>query len=569
MFLHSGASLHGHEFHQIPQRKKPFLRSALPAPILRSSTAYDAHFHPQRPAPKTRPASEVIVRPLSDLFNDDLPLAPAPVLAPAPAPPAVRAQALASATPPVVRFKDLDLVEPPPASPPMTEDEPFFYDSDVSQASASTPRWRRRRATPRGSTTFLVARPAPKLVVTKALLKSIRPRLLLQLQELAAVQRPRPTIDVFPASLIAGPLAAARYIHRFPRMFGAKGELGPRDLILLKSEDYTADVHDDDEGCHGRRQPVAVLSPVRGQGDAAGEIVLDDGRVWTCSSQKGYYSFVHVNESGASLTARWVRRNPAKRGSSAPGSRSVSPAVSPKPFPGSSDPTLEADYRYTFSIINPLSRRHPILATLTPQSMEIYDDYTTPSTSSGRFPPMRPVSGALDSVARDPPLSPLSMDEPYVERQTHPIDEDTKKLIRVTGLWLALQLGPSPSCVETVDAAPSSQELPAITQASTFSGSLPRRQTFSNTSSTPMPSQQRCLKRAMSTGAAFLQRRRQKESSETTSGITVDIGKLSGIDDGNEEEAVAVSAVVSTAPPPPVPLQKQARRLIWFKRLTH
>lgn len=515
--------------------------------------------------------SEVIVRPLSDLFTSDLP----PVAAGVPAPAQARARARTSApTPPVVRFKDIDIVDEAPASPSMTEDEPSFYDSDASQASVSTPRRRRRRAA-RSSTTFLVARPAPKLAVTKALLQSIRPRLLLQLQELAAGQRPRPTIDVFPASLVAGPLATARYIHRFPRMFCAKGELGARDLILLESENYAAeggsDDDNDNERCHGRRQPVAVLSSARGQGDAVGEIVLDDGRVWTCSSQKGYYSFVHVDESGASLTARWVRRKPARRASMASGSRSVSSAVSSTPHPGSSDPVTDADYRYTFSIINPLSRRHPILASLTPQSMEIHDHYTTPSTSSGRYPPTSPVSGALDSVASsDPPLSPLSMDEPFVERQTHPVDEDTKKLIRVTGLWLALQLGPVPSCVDTVDTAPSSQqESPAITQSSTFSGSLPRRQTVSNASSTPNPPQPRCLRRAMSTGAAFIQRRRQKESTETTSDITVEMGKMAGMDDGLEDEATAASPVASTAPPSPVSLQKQARRVSWFKRLTH
>lgn len=560
MFLHSGASLHGHEFHHNPQRKKPFLRSALPAPILRSSTTSEAHSPPQRLTPRRRPASEVFVRPLSDLLTDDL----------LPPPARARARAQTSApTPPVVRFKDLDVVDEPLASPSMTEDEPSFYDSDASQATASTPRRRGRRSAARSSTAYLVALPAPKLTVKKALLKTIRPRLLLQLQELASGQRPRPTIDVFPASLIAGPLATARYIHRFPRMFGVKGELGPRDLILVKSENYTAEVDDEEEGSQGRRQPVAVLSPGRGQGDAAGEIVLDDGSVWTCSSQKGHYSFVHVDESGASLTARWVRRNPAKRISSAPGSRSVSPAASPTPFPGSSDPPPEADYRYTFSIINPLSRRHPILATLTPQSMVIYHDYTTPSTSSGRYPPTRPVSGAMDSMSSSDPLSPLSMNEPSVERETHPVDEDTRKLIKVTGLWLALQLGPAPSCTEPVDAVPQ-QDSPAITQSSTLLGSLPRRQTVSTASSTPPPPlQQRCIRRAMSTGAAFIQRRRQKESLETPSGVTVNMGKMSGMDDANKDEAAAVSAVVASAPPPPVPLQKQARRVSWFKRLTH
>lgn len=465
-----------------------------------------------------------------------------------------------------------------PASPAATEDEPSFYDSDASQASVSSPRRRRRRAALRQNTTYLLARPAPKLATNKTLFKTIRPRLLLQLQELAAAQRPRPTIDVFPASLVAGPLATARYIHRFPRLFGVRGELGPRDLILVKSDDYTADaVGKEEESSSGRRQPVAVLSPGRCLGDAAGEIVLDDGSIWTCSSQKGYYSFVHVDDSGASITARWVKRNSSKRVTSNPGSRSVSPVITPGPFSGSNDPP-EVDYRYTFSIINPLSRRHPILATLSPQSLEIYEDYTTPSSSSGRYPPTRPVSGVMDAVSvADPPLSPLSMDEPAAERQTSLVDEDTKKLIRVTGLWLALHLGPAPSSAETGDSAPTAQPEPTIvSQSSILSGTLPRRQTFSTPTNPTPPPQQRCIRRAMSTGAALLQRRRQKEPPEAPSGITVRMGKMSGMESKNHEEeeeeeeaAGPVAAAASTTPPPTSPVQKQARRVSWFKRLTH
>lgn len=497
-----------------------------------------------------------------------------------PPPPPQRPRARTSVpSPPVVRFKDVEVMDQP-TSPAATEDEPSFYDSDASQASVSSPRRRRRRAALRQNTTYLLARPAPKLATNKTLFKTIRPRLLLQLQELAAAQRPRPTIDVFPASLVAGPLATARYIHRFPRLFGGRGELGPRDLILVKSDDYTANAAGkEEESSSGRRQPVAVLSPGRVPGDAAGEIVLDDGSIWTCSSQKGYYSFVHVDDSGASITARWVKRNPSKRVTSNPGSRSVSPVITPGPFSGSND-LPEVDYRYTFSIINPLSRRHPILATLSPQSLEIYEDYTTPSSSSGRYPPTRPVSGVMDAVSvADPPLSPLSMDEPAVERQTSPVDEDTKKLIRVTGLWLALHLGPAPSGTETGDSAPTAQPEPAtVSQSSILSGTLPRRQTFSTPTNPTPPPQQRCIRRAMSTGAALLQRRRQKEPPEVPSGITMRMGKMSGMESKNHEEEeeeeeaagpVATAAAASTTPPPTSPVQKQARRVSWFKRLTH
>lgn len=560
MFLHSGASLHGHEYHtpQSQPRKKPFLRSAFPNPRFRSNssatlpnTYTPSSPPPQRPLARRRPVSEAYARPISTLLEDD-----------SPRPRTVAASA------PVVRFKGLNIVDSPTSSS-MPEEDPSVYDSDASQASCSTPKRRKRRsAVARKSSNYLVAVPPPNLSSKKTLFKTIRPRLLLQLQQLAANERARPTIDVFPASLIAGPLAAAPYIHRFPRMFGAKGELGPRDLILVKSENYTANEEDDDGSSNSRRQPLAVLGPGRGQAEV-GEIVLDDGSVWTCSSQKSHYSFVHVDEHGSSTTVRWVKRSAAKRVSSGSLSTGVSPVL-PPPTPGSSTDTTDSDYRYTFSIINPHTRRHPILATLSSQSMEIYDEYTTPSSSANRYPPSRPVSGVIDSAgssSRDLPSSPLSSNQSVTQRETHPIDEYTKKLIMITGLWLALRLGP---CLDSADAGEStthSQDTPRVTPSSTFQctfQTLPRRQTTSNASNTSsMPAQPTRIRRAMSTGAAFMQRRRQKDWSEapSRSSTMVELGRVSALEDTIKEDVAA--------PVAPCPAQKKARRTSWFKRQTH
>lgn len=559
MFLHSGASLHGHEYHtpQTQPRKKPFLRSAFPNPRFRSNSSATLPNKPtptspplQRPLAKRRPVSEAYVQPVSTLLKDDSP--PRTAVPPAP----------------VVRFKGLGIVGSPNSSS-MPEEDPSVYDSDASQASCSTPKRRRRRsAGVRKGTNYLLAVPPPNLSSKKVLFKNIRPRLLLQLQQLAAKERARPTIDVFPASLIAGPLAAAPYIHRFPRMFGAKGELGPRDLILVKSEDYTADSGEDDESSSSRRQPVAVFSPGHGQAEC-GEIVLDDGTTWTCTNQKSHYSFVHVDEHGSSTTVRWVKRSPSKRISSAPVSTGnpLSPSI-----PGSGNDVADSDYQYTFSIINPLTRRHPIMATLSSQSLEIYDEYTTPSSSSNRYPPSRSVSGIVDSASctsRDPPSSPLSGNESTTLRETHLIDEDTKKLIMITGLWLALRLGPSLDIVDASESTSCSQETPRatprVTPSSSFQctfQSLPRRQTTSNTSTAPSVSQPTRIRRAMSTGAAFMQRRKTKDWSETPSrtSTVLELDRTSPLASTIHED--------SDTPVASSPAQKKDRRTSWFKRLT-
>lgn len=81
----------------------------------------------------------------------------------------------------------------------------------------------------------------------------------------------------------------------------------------------------------------------------------------------------------------------------------------------------------------------------------------------------------------------------------------------------------------------------------------------------------------MSTGAAFLQRRKARESSDEPGGVTlIDLGKAGGVESQRnsvagtpitakpvaEESAAAAAAVIT-------PLQKQSRRVSWFRKLTH
>ncbi|KKY38785.1 hypothetical protein UCDDA912_g01221 [Diaporthe ampelina] len=462
----------------------------------------------------------------------------------------------------------------------MTEDEPSFYDSDASQTS-STVRRRRRRATPRKSSHYLLAVPAPKRGSKKHLFKNIRPRLLFQLQELPANQRrPRPAIDVFPASLIAGPLVTARYINRFPCIFGVKGELGPHDLILLKSEDYDtglSDSEEEEENVGGRREPLAILSPVRGQD--CDEIVMEDGTVWKATpGPKGCFNFVHVDKHGITQTARWVKRNSTRSVSNtAVHNQKKSNRLSSSATTETSDaaPATEpSDYKYTFSLINTMSRRHPILASLTPTSLEVFEDYTTVSTSQGRFPPSRPMSYNFDSAsAKDPPPSPFSAGEPFAERQTHPVDETTKKLITVTGIWLVLRLGgAAPESAETSDASAAHPREPSVSMSSCTSQTLklPRRSTTSNISNNTPPVQSG-LRRAVSTGAAFMQRRMLKQShpqSNEAGSNTVELpdkhagmNGATGEQRGSEREMDAVTGCTTA--------QKQTRRVSWLRKLKH
>lgn len=278
----------------------------------------------------------------------------------------------------------------------------------------------------RTSTTFHLAHPAPTLTQKQRLIH-IRPRLLLQLQRLSHDSRPEPAIDVLPSAVVI-----PRLSRKFPRMFRGKSVLGMNDVLLVHSEEYdspddaASEAADSDEEGLANRDMIAVVCQMpkdAGGSQGKAEIVLRDGSVWVATPQaNGLYEFVTVDANGNKTTARWVRRS-TRRNSvdfSCP-----APASTSTPF------------KYTFSIIDPNSRRHPIMGTLTQNTLEIPDFYTSVSSSVKKHPPtshIRPMFADHDSMD----------DEPAPERATHAVQEDVKRLIQVTGIWVALREGLSP-----------------------------------------------------------------------------------------------------------------------------
>jgi hypothetical protein len=165
---------------------------------------------------------------------------------------------------------------------------------------------------------------------------------------------------------------------------------------------------------------MAVICQVaKNSGGSRGlaEIVLSDGSVWVATPlPHGLYEFVTVDERGNKITARWVKRSRRN-------------AV---------DSAGTNEFKFTFSIIDPNSRRHPVMASITNNTLDIPDFYTSVSSSASKHPPTSPIRG----FHADPQFQPL--DEPTPERTTHAIDENMKMLIQVTGIWVALRQGLSP-----------------------------------------------------------------------------------------------------------------------------
>ncbi|KAK4232503.1 hypothetical protein QBC38DRAFT_505830 [Podospora fimiseda] len=572
MFLHSGASIHGHEFSGPPpvhNLRNPLLRSALISP--QKQRAIPNGPKPAAPVLRQRPASDSIPR---------------------------------RAPSPVVRFR-----EPQDTTFPQTPMEPEdqLSDTDLSEAIPSNSdsagiirsvSRRRRQKVPRKATIYGLGYPTPSLLDRTKYVRKVLPRLLLQLQKVSEDGRPRPVLEVFPSSRIAGPVIAPRLAKRFPGIFGVKHHLAYDDIVLVRRDDDLVEsdsAESESEDALEKRRLLAVYSPLRHSDEA--EIVLDDGSVWLATPlPNGSFDFVHTDDQGHMTTVRWARRH--KMVTSPTSSTTVEPST-----PSSVSPKT----RYTFSIINRLTRRHPVLATLTPTSLSVQDTYTSvapyPPTACIPNSPSQLSSlgfstdGESDSGVN---ANPLDLGDSS-NRTVHQIDDKTKMLIAVTALWVALRSGWSPNHTPThhlshseTAASPSSHnasrqgrnrrntwgsrtcqsEATIVTTANCESPApnnlnLPKRNSLpvrclsldkekisaltspavvemSSCASTPASSI--APRRATSTGAAYMQHRLQawNSTSENASVIPADHQLLS-------EELARSSQSTAVPPPPPAP----------------
>jgi hypothetical protein len=328
-----------------------------------------------------------------------------------------------------VRFREPETDDDLPLSEVQSEDEGSAACSDISDLSDSStaPRRRRRKRTFRRSTQFLLAHPAPRPGARQRRLVH-RPRLLLQLQEVGE-KRPIPAFDVVPSSLITGSQIVPRMAKRCPRLFHTKPTLGINDLLIVRSEDYGTPASPgslDTEDSLDQRDVVAVISPLPQMGEESAEIVMEDGSTWESSLMaNGSYEFIGVDERGRISTARWVKKTSTPTSPMSKNTGEQTPPPSPLP----------AEVKWTFSMIHPDTRRHPIMGSLMSNTLDVFDTYNTMSTSSGRYPPTRntPLDSKLasDWIVSNPPE--------IQSRLTKVVPEDIKLLMVATASWVNLR----------------------------------------------------------------------------------------------------------------------------------
>ncbi|KAI9780766.1 MAG: hypothetical protein M1839_006554 [Geoglossum umbratile] len=284
---------------------------------------------------------------------------------------------------------------------------------------------RARNVTLKSKTSYQLAHPPPAVHRPRL---GVRPKLLLQLQRLSGAARPIPALDVLPSTVFAPRLARS-----LPRFFTGKDGFHPGDILVMTSEDYASSspsgrgeisesMEDDNLGA---RQLVAAICQVRkgeGSGRGKAEICLGSGPTWEAMPLlNGGYELTSKDTDGSTTTVRWVQRKPANRRRSST-------------FQGSTSVRSDDEKRFVFSIISPDTRRHPIVASMNRNTIDISDHYSTSSPSPSVYTPTPPMGSPSAESAH------TSFFELH-ERTLIRTSEFLKTLILASGIWVAFREG--------------------------------------------------------------------------------------------------------------------------------
>lgn len=227
--------------------------------------------------------------------------------------------------------------------------------------------------------------------------------------------------------------------------------------ISMSSDDDNNNNHNNNHWirlCDDKDVRAAIFQP-RALGEP-GEIVLGKNVRWeVLRMSSGSYEFVRTHQDGSKSVARWVLRS-KKHGAAAvaasAGSRrssgysSAQEVLHDGPASSSSAALKNKKKKFTFSIIDPTTRRHPVIAWLSRTGFEILDQYSpvpaSASASAGQGGVgSRPTSNQqYDREEHSPVVSPRSSiinsnEEPPV----YGTDDALRFFISVTAIYIALR----------------------------------------------------------------------------------------------------------------------------------
>ncbi|KAL8669035.1 MAG: hypothetical protein Q9168_006359 [Polycauliona sp. 1 TL-2023] len=304
------------------------------------------------------------------------------------------------------------------------KEAPALVEPHIGQVQSSgPPKARTRRRSSQCRTTYQLAHPPPSTRQRQRF--RLRPKTLLQLQQVSSASRPIPLFDVLPSILFA-----PRLTWRVPRLLQNKQGLGLDDLVFVRSQPPNSlptspegSLWEIEHGEKTEREVVAVIcqsNPTESNGQCRTEIRFSHGSTWSATAlQSGAYEFAsHGQESPRSI-ARWV---PKREGLRAERTASLEQSEITAP-------------KFKFSLVDVKSRRHPVIANMSQQSIEVYDRYSIP-----RSPQATPRQDDTESLEQVGSLSGGRSNDgegsgsPKTMVET---DDELRTMIAITGIWVA------------------------------------------------------------------------------------------------------------------------------------
>uniref|UniRef100_A0A093VPI2 Uncharacterized protein n=1 Tax=Talaromyces marneffei PM1 TaxID=1077442 RepID=A0A093VPI2_TALMA len=247
----------------------------------------------------------------------------------------------------------------------------------------------------------------------------LRPKLLLQLHESNPSSRPFPKYDILPPDM------TTKLVCRLSKPLGNVRAFGSKDLVIVTSDMYEhVPTSDDrsissDEASAEQREVVATICQMGLTEDLPRgskiELALSSGACWEGTLlPTGSYELVSKSGIAGSNKIRWVARDKKPRQGSGPSGSTVSASSTPG--------------RFTFSVINPSSRRHPVIASMTRKGLTVFDQYSYPvaQPDDEQTPPASPSSASTRSAPEAGLIN---------------TDEELRQLIVITGTWVAFMEG--------------------------------------------------------------------------------------------------------------------------------
>lgn len=288
--------------------------------------------------------------------------------------------------------------EPSPATPPTTG----------TSLELTPPKARTRRRSSQSKTSYHLAHPPPTNVRKRRL--KLRPKVLLQLQQASGGSRPIPVLDVFFAS---------RLSYKNSTIPQRKQCLGPHDLVIVETAPIVQSKLPRYAGESTSTDPALIAAicqsiPTESNGQCRTEIRFNHNVSWRAVAlSNGAYEFVSNSHDTIPSIARWV----------------------PKRDIGSGGSSTHTASTFKFSLIDTSTRRHPVIACMNRQSIDVYDHYTIPSSPQNH-------SHCADGESIDSAQSELHQrsrddDQNQPDKAVVETDDALRTMIAVTGIWVA------------------------------------------------------------------------------------------------------------------------------------